>query len=1307
MKQMKKVLSLLLCFAMLCSMALFLAPQASADGSAEHWVAAWHGSVLNAQEGSQANDVIEAIKQLTAFHSPIRGGYGTFRIQLKTQLAGKDFKMTLTNYYGTGTVSIGQVLVGQQGNEALSSMDSKAATVTAKTSSGSTNFSIKQGSTQDVYFSFPETLPEGTSLIIDIYCTSSRNVRDFALTGGTAWFSGGDTVGDSTLSALGNFANFTSPNDGEGDYNLLPLLQEIDVKASADTYATVFIGDSTITNSIPNMLQDNLQKNGVHNVSVVSSAIKGNELLQDGAGKLQGPLEGAALTTRFKMDALEVAGVQKIFVKIGANDILHPLLPDLKDWFNDSPTRPGGFTPTAQNIIGGLQDLINKVNAYNAANGTNIQLYFSDINPLLMYARNDSLEWKAEMATAANNIRLTVNQWLADNQSQYAGYAPFSDAVGTDVVIDGVTFQKGKIAEVYTTDYAHPSPVGMQLEADLIPLSWFKTADAVPAANEASVKGLWVATNEAPTNGLWMIASNSGSNVKDTVGQQTPVFLLASDSQYTDQIDTSDYLKGKVGAENGNAYNELGHVKSVIQRGTNAAPYVAQSETERAAEWRRYGYGTRIFWQDTQTGRYLAFYYPSVLNGTISEFDAGLRDDRPEYKALEQDKLVKLKINILTDRWYTGGNTSATNWSTDPWELSMHFAAGSNTAGDKYFAWGEALKNNSYATQGGHFRVYNTKGSVSYNGGENGNGTITYLSSVDSVHTTLTAAETEKRFSNGAAGTVVPFDFILTDDLLNVETTKANAVVKNTTSFTADGTTDVQNLLYTGYTYGQNQTLTCTSDKEDVAYFDNGAVKLGGGFGTANLTWTFTWEELDGQQYSMTLTTIVVNEGGQFTLVHGSNGETETLDVSTDFDLTKKVKEGFLYGGAFLDAAYTQPVSYNERESALCFTPTAGVTYYIREVADAYLQPKSLSLSKHKDTTTVDVIGFYLMSVVDGLNYREAGFEATANGHPIELRSVGEPDVTLGGSAYANLYVRFTNGTEWNLTANSETFGNLSGYLTCLEVPKEYWTEAGTEITFTPYWITMDGVKVTGTATRTCRYEGIGPDTDPKYSKIGKIADDAQHISRAEAVEAAQAAMLTLLDTCSIIAEPDTPVEPETVTVTVVDNGEIRALAFERGNLTGKLEYTGADGMRFAGWFADEACTEPAQLSDVQADMTVYAKYVSDAYLQMKYVEQRWLSSRELQLMSALDSEDYAQTGFVINGVEIPAASVSSRYGIYTARYLFSGVGRNAKLAVLKYDVSGLRRGASLEITPYWVTLDGTTVYGTTRTLTCGMFGWY
>lgn len=317
MKQMKKVLSLLLCFAMLCSMALFLAPQASADGSSEHWVAAWHGSVLNAAEDSQAAKAISSISSLAA------SGRGTFRIQVPTQLGGKDFRMTLTNYYGTGSLSIDKVTIGLQGSEGLSGQAS-GTTVSAKTSDGKSSFSIATKATQDVFFSFPNAIPEGSSLIINIYCTSAKNVRDFALTGGSAWFQSGDVTNDLNLSLIGNAANLVSINNGEGDYNLLPLLQEIDVMASADTYTTVFIGDSTITNSIPNMLQDNLQKNGVHNVSVVSSAIKGNELLQDGAGKLQGPLEGAALTTRFQMDALEVAGVQKIFVKIGANDILHP-----------------------------------------------------------------------------------------------------------------------------------------------------------------------------------------------------------------------------------------------------------------------------------------------------------------------------------------------------------------------------------------------------------------------------------------------------------------------------------------------------------------------------------------------------------------------------------------------------------------------------------------------------------------------------------------------------------------------------------------------------------------------------------------------------------------------------------------------------------------------------------------------------------------------------------------------------------------------------------------------------------------------
>ena len=44
-------------------------------------------------------------------------------------------------------------------------------------------------------------------------------------------------------------------------------------------------------------------------------------------------------------------------------------------------------------------------------------------------------------------------------------------------------------------------------------------------------------------------------------------------------------------------------------------------------------------------------------------------------------------------------------------------------------------------------------------------------------------------------------------------------------------------------------------------------------------------------------------------------------------------------------------------------------------------------------------------------------------------------------------------------------------------------------------------------------------------------------------------------------------------------------------------------------------------------------------------------------------------------------------------------VSRDALLMTMPYSLQGLQRGAAIEITPYWVTPDGTTVYGEARTL--------
>ena len=61
--------------------------------------------------------------------------------------------------------------------------------------------------------------------------------------------------------------------------------------------------------------------------------------------------------------------------------------------------------------------------------------------------------------------------------------------------------------------------------------------------------------------------------------------------------------------------------------------------------------------------------------------------------------------------------------------------------------------------------------------------------------------------------------------------------------------------------------------------------------------------------------------------------------------------------------------------------------------------------------------------------------------------------------------------------------------------------------------------------------------------------------------------------------------------------------------------------------------------------------------------------------------------------------------GLRSARSLFGrGVAKDALVMSCDYAFDGITYGARLNVTPYWVTLDGTTVRGETRTLT---YNWY
>lgn len=460
-----------------------------------------------------------------------------------------------------------------------------------------------------------------------------------------------------------------------------------------------------------------------------------------------------------------------------------------------------------------------------------------------------------------------------------------------------------------------------------------------------------------------------------------------------------------------------------------------------------------------------------------------------------------------------------------------------------------------------------------------------------------------------------------------------------------------------------------------------------------------------------------------FNVAHVQFDETETNTVVKkitthtveQFNLTSVVSNGFIYGGAFSDEACEEVQNFDPGQNATAFTPTAGDTYYIWEADAQFLSPRNLSCWNHVSENTVDVTGFYLVTPVDRLNYREVGFMVGSETLPakqftetyINESGVESTQVLTGSKCYVydTVKVDLNNGTSDVYNVSNVNIGKTHGYLACYGMDKNtYWQNADAEITFTPYWITLDGVKV-APQTRTAKYYGPGSDADGNHKKFKVVETVASGIANAFVDDAQQENMLVLMNSYFANGAPINPVdEPVQGNIVTVHDGETLYTVAAENNAV-QLDYIGVEGKLFAGWFADEACTVPADLSNITESIDVYAKYVSDSYLGLRYYRSGFFRLRSLTLVSAIDGRNYAETGFIVNGERISVSDYSTRYGLRSARSLFGrGVAKDALVMSCDYAFDGVTYGARLNITPYWVTLDGTTVRGETRTLT---YNWY
>lgn len=471
----------------------------------------------------------------------------------------------------------------------------------------------------------------------------------------------------------------------------------------------------------------------------------------------------------------------------------------------------------------------------------------------------------------------------------------------------------------------------------------------------------------------------------------------------------------------------------------------------------------------------------------------------------------------------------------------------------------------------------------------------------------------------------------------------------------------------------------------------------------------------EGDSATVTLTAVSSNQdlwfayGRDFKVAHVQNGtvvQTDTHAVTEHFDLTAQVLTGHLYGGTFsAEACGADSVqSFAAGQNAMDFTPEAGATYYIWEPSDVYLAPRNYNVWQHVyggSNGERGVIATYLLTTIDRTLYQEVGFLSGGSSYVSEKDGAsiayGVVNANKGSKLYQQLFVRdgSLNATE-GIAATSRDDGYIGLYR---------WTDGAfyqkdAVFSFQPYWITLDGIRVTGTSVRTCTYRGTGTTDD--HQSLGISAEPTG--SACTVVSAAETT-IRFAETYSLDAATDAPdappePEPETVTLTLHEGTDTRTLTVLTGDQRGKVAPAELGGKVFAGWYTDDAYRTPADLSNVQENRTLYGKYVSYNYLRVEYQRNSFLQGNSITLLSAVDGRGFAETGFVINGKRVAVPQLTERFRVFTAQMVFGrSVSRDALLMTMPYSLQGLQRGAAIEITPYWVTPDGTTVYGEARTL--------
>lgn len=430
-----------------------------------------------------------------------------------------------------------------------------------------------------------------------------------------------------------------------------------------------------------------------------------------------------------------------------------------------------------------------------------------------------------------------------------------------------------------------------------------------------------------------------------------------------------------------------------------------------------------------------------------------------------------------------------------------------------------------------------------------------------------------------------------------------------------------------------------------------------------------------------------------------------------EFNLTSVVTANYLYGGTFNEETCTTVHNKVKGQNPMAIAPVENETYYIWEVPDTYLRPFTFYVWQHVDGKET-VTKLYPLVGVDRTNYADVGFAVcwgkTYNETTAEDVHSGCGELTDSASVgtKATVYQRLlavkagAPVESWYLMKGAATMypGDIKATNTVIDEgciggfrldARQFENFKTAGITYRPYWITLDGVRVDSVRSRTLTFQEGSKTPIYNPSQTGKYSAGYTYVNPPTAQ--------TLSFRTCMLADDSQPVVDERLTVTVVDGSNTTQVKVApNGSVRDQVAYQAPAGKVFAGWFADQAYTTPADLDQVTEDTTIYAKYVSDSYLDLDYSRTGLFRLRGVTLISAVDNPaNYQASGIMVNGQKLDV-SYASRYRIFKTPANLFGAARDAKLMLADKSLSGT---GTLEVTPYWITLDGTEVHGVTHTL--------